>query len=172
MDNQAFCTDPKIWKGDEDERLTVQLNWNKSNKTIDHLITEILQLSSTSTRAFEEMKKFRDNIKSELAKVTQDIANIQKVQDSLDAAQKALQQTGDQKKSFANYTTTQNITLKSIVKANYHSTVCTMHFKKDIVCHNNCGLEFESSSGSNHFEGCYCMGSNHLCKVCGCGPAR
>ena len=172
MDNQAFCTDPKIWQGDEDERHTVQFHWDKSNKTIDNLLAEILQLSSTSTQAFKEMKEFRDKIKSELAKVTQDIANIQKVQDSLDAAQKALQQTGDKKKSFANYTTTQTITLKSIVKADYHSTVCTLHFTKDIVCHEHCGLEFKNSSGTDHFKHCSCMGPNHLCNQCGCGPAR
>ncbi|GBB85365.1 hypothetical protein RclHR1_11910001 [Rhizophagus clarus] len=170
MDNQAFCTNPQIWKNDEDERPNVQYNWDKSLKTIDNLLMTITEMSSTSTQAFQNMKNYRDRIKSEITKVTQDIANIQKVQDSLDAAQKALQKTGDQKKSFANYTKTESIKLKKIVNASYHSTVCTLHLKDNIICHDHCGLEFKNTSGTNHFSGCYCMGSNGLCKECGCGP--
>src|SRR6266542_721045 len=137
MDNQAFCTDPQIWKNDDDERPTVQYHWDKSLRTIDNLLISITEMSSTSTQAFEKMRNYRDKIKSEITKVTQDIANIQKVQDSLDAAQKALQKTGDQKKSFANYTKTETIKLKKIVKADYHSTVCTLHLKENIICHDN-----------------------------------
>ncbi|RIA98782.1 hypothetical protein C1645_731353 [Glomus cerebriforme] len=171
MDNQAFCNDPQIWKDDEDEYHTVQFHWDKSIKTINELLMAVTQLSSTSTQAFEKMKTYRNSIKSEIVKVTQDIANIQKVQDSLDAAQKALQQTGDKKNSFANYTTTETITLKSIVKAERHSTVCMLHFKSDVICHDGCGLEFNNSSGTDHFRYCSCMGSNGLCTKCGCGPS-
>ncbi|GBC06346.1 hypothetical protein RclHR1_06780010 [Rhizophagus clarus] len=170
MDNQAFCTDPQVWKNDEDERPNVQFNWDKSFKTIDNLLMAITEMSSTSTQAFQNMKNYRDRIKSEIAKVTQDIANIQKVQDSLDAAQKALQKTGDQKKSFANYTETESIKIKKIVNASYHSTVCALHLKDNIICHNHCGLEFENTSGTNYFSSCSCMGPNGLCSKCGCGP--
>ena len=173
MDNQAFCTDPRIWKDDKEERDTVQNNWDKSIRTINSLLMTITELSSTSTKAFEDMKNYRDRIKSEIARVTQDIANIQQVQDSLDAAQKALQKTGDQKKSFANYTKTETIKLKEIVRASYHSTVCTIHLTKgDIICHDGCGLEFTKNSGTDYFRSCYCMGSNDKCNVCGCGPHR
>ncbi|CAG8535757.1 7569_t:CDS:2 [Ambispora leptoticha] len=170
MDNQAFCTNPEIWKDDESERHTVQFHWDKSIKTIGNLLKEITKLSATSTQAFENMRDFRNKIKSEIVKVTQDIANIQKVQDALDAAQKALQKTGDQKKSFANYTKTESIKLKKIVRVDYHSTVCTLHLTKDIVCHEGCGLSEVTVSGTDHFLSCYCMGSNQLCKECGCGP--
>ena len=174
MDNQAFCTDPRVWKDDEDERHTVQFHWDKSIRTIDSLLKTVTELSSTSTQAFENMKNFRDKIKSEIARVTQDIANIQQLQDSLDAAQKALQKTGDQKKSFANYTKTETIKLKEIKNdASYHSTVCTIHLTKgNIICHDHCGLEFTQSSGNNYFGGCYCMGPDKKCRHCGCGPLR
>lgn len=172
MDNQAFCTNPQIWKNDEDERPNVQLNWDKSARTIDNLLISITELSSTSTQAFQNMKNYRDKIKSEITKVTQDIANIQLVQDSLDAAQKALQKTGNQKNAFANYTKTESIKLKKIVNASYHSTVCTLHLKNNIICHDHCGLEFKNSSGTDHFKYCACMGSNNLCTKCGCGPSR
>jgi hypothetical protein len=172
MDNRAFCTDPRVWNDDDSERHLVQIHWDNSIKTIDNLLMEVTQLSSTSTQAFENMKKLRDSIKSGIAKVIQDIANIQKVRENLDAAQKALQQNGDKKKSFANYTTTQSITLKKIVPASYYSTLCSRHFTDDIVCHDNCGLEFQNASGTNHFKDCACMGSNQLCKQCGCGPQR
>ncbi|CAG8609535.1 7079_t:CDS:2, partial [Acaulospora colombiana] len=170
MDNQAFCTNPQIWKNDEDESHTVQFHWNKSIKTIDNLLMEITEMSSTSTQAFEKMKTYRDKIKSEIVKVTQDIANIQQIQDSLDAAQKALQKTGDKKNSFSNYTKTETKTLKKIVNASYHSTVCTLHLKDNIICHDNCGLEFKNNSGTNHFKYCACMNSNKICSKCGCGP--
>jgi hypothetical protein len=173
MDNQAFCTDPRIWKHDEEERCTVQHNWDKSIRTIDNLLMTVTEMSSTSTKAFEDMRNFRDRIKSEIARVTQDIANIQQVQDSLDFAQQALQKTGDQKKSFSNYTKTETIKLKKIVNASYHSTVCTIHLTKgNIICHDNCGLEFKNNSGTDYFKGCYCMGPDKKCKICGCGPLR
>ena len=171
MDNQAFCTDPHVWK-DEDERHTVQFHWDKSIRTIDNLLTAVTELSSTSTQAFENMKNFRDKIKSEITKVTQDIANIQRVQDSLDAAQKALQKTGNQKNSFANYITTKTIKLKKIVEASYHNTVCTLHLKDNIICHRGCGLEFKDNPDSAHFKRCSCMNSSDICSICGCGPER
>ncbi|CAB4389893.1 unnamed protein product [Rhizophagus irregularis] len=171
MDNQAFCTNPQIWKNDEDERPNVQFNWDKSARTIDNLLMSITELSSTSTQAFQNMKNYRDKIKSEITKVTQDIANIQQVQDSIDAAQKALQKTGNQKNNFANYTKTETIKLKKIVNASYHSTVCILHLKDSIVCHDNCGLEFNNSSGTSYFSGCFCMGSDGICNQCGCGPS-
>jgi hypothetical protein len=172
MDNQAFCTDPHVWKDDEDERHTVQFHWDKSIRTIDSLLMAITEMSSTSTQAFENMKNYRDKIKSEIARVTQDIANIQKVQDSLDAAQRALQNSGDKKNSFSNFVTSETMTLTKIVGASYHSTVCTLHLKSNIICHDNCGLEFQNSSGTDHFKYCACMGSNDICDECGCGPLR
>ena len=132
----------------------------------------IIELYSTSIQALINMKNLRNRIKSEITKVTQDITNIQKVQDSLDAAQKALQKTGNKKKSFANYTKTETIKLKKIVNADYHSTVCTLHLKQNIICHDRCGLEFMHSSGTDHFVNCYCMGPNNICNQCKCGPRR
>ncbi|CAG8610675.1 21950_t:CDS:2, partial [Gigaspora rosea] len=170
MDNQFFCTDPEVWKDDEDERFNVEHHWTKSINTINRLLETITDLSSTSTKAFENMRDYRNKIKSEIAKVTQDIANIQKVQDCLEAAQKALQKSGNQKNSYANYTKTETITLDKIVNSSYHSTVCTLHLKDNIICHDHCSLEMESSSGTDHFVGCACMGSNNICNHCNCGP--
>ncbi|CAG8432702.1 5684_t:CDS:10 [Diversispora eburnea] len=172
MDNQAFCTDPQIWKNDFEERVTVQHHWDKSIRTIDNLLEAITEMSATSTQAFAKMKEYRDKIKSEILKVTQDIANIQKVQDSLDASQKALQISGNKKNSFANYTKNESIELKKIVPVNYHSTVCTLHLKDDVICHEDCGLEFKNTSGTDHFGGCPCMGPNKICRICGCGPTN
>ncbi|CAG8800815.1 1883_t:CDS:2, partial [Racocetra persica] len=153
MDNQFFCTDPKICKDDEEERFNVEHNWKKSINTINRLLETITDLSATSTKAFENMKTYRNQIKSELAKVTQDIANIQQVQDHLEAAQKLLQKTGNQKNSYSNYTKTETITLKEIEKSDYHSTVCTLHFKEKI-CHDYCGLNETTYSGTSYFSGC------------------
>ncbi|KAF0458281.1 hypothetical protein F8M41_001047 [Gigaspora margarita] len=169
MDNQFFCTDPEVWKDDEDERLNVEHHWKKSINTINILLETITNLSSTSTKAFENMRDYRNKIKSEIAKVTQDIANILKVQDCLEAAQKALQKFGNQKNSYANYTKTETITLDKIVESNYHSTVCTLHLKDNIICHDNYEVEMKSSSGTDYFANCPCMGPNNICRVCNCG---
>jgi hypothetical protein len=177
MDNQAFCFNPQIWKDDEEERGIVQYNWDKSIKTIDSLLMKITELSSTSTQSFEDMKNYRDRIKSEIARVTQDITNIQQIQNSLqnslDAAQRALQKSENQKKSFSNYTRTETIRRKKIVSASYYSTVCTLHLKDGIICHEDCGEgEFESESGTNYFKSCHCMGPDNKCISCGCGLLR
>ncbi|CAG8602352.1 22880_t:CDS:2, partial [Gigaspora rosea] len=168
MDNQFFCTDPEVWKYDEDERFIVEHHWAKSINTINRLLETITELSPTSTKAFENMRDYRDKIKSEIAKVTQDIANIQKVQDSLEAAlktaQKALQKSGDLKNSYANYTKTETITIDKIVTANYHSTVCNLHLKDNIICHENCEPKMELSSGTDFFANCACMGPNNICR--------
>jgi hypothetical protein len=172
MDNQVFCTDPQIWLNDEEEYNTVKQQWDKSFRTFDNLIKTITEMNSTSTSAFTTMRDLRNKIKSEIAQISQNITNIQQVQDNLNAAQKALQQTGNQRNSFANYTTTHQISLKKRVPVNYISTVCDNHFNNDIICHENCGLEFVSHSGSNSLSCCACMDSNNICKVCGCGPLR
>ncbi|RIB24007.1 hypothetical protein C2G38_756468 [Gigaspora rosea] len=169
MDNQFFCTDPEVWKDDEDERFNVEHHWKLSINTINRILETITDLSSTSTKAFENMREYRNKIKAEIDKVTQDITNIQKVQDKLEASQKALQKSGDQKNSYANYTKTETITLNKIVKASYHSTVCSRHMD-NIICHDNCGLEMKTSSGTDYFTACYCMGSNNICRFCNCGP--
>ncbi|RIB24000.1 hypothetical protein C2G38_2071145 [Gigaspora rosea] len=167
MDNQFFCTDPEVWKDDEDERFNIEHHWKKSINTINILLETITELSSTSTKAFENMRDYRNKIKSEIAKVTQDIANIQKVQDNLEAAQKALQKSGDQKNSYANYTKTETITIDKIVNANYRSTVCVLHFKDNIICHEYC--EPKMVSGTDFFVDCACMGTGSICRVCNCG---
>ncbi|CAG8789804.1 10457_t:CDS:2, partial [Dentiscutata erythropus] len=125
-------------------------------------------MSATSTQAFETMRQYRNKIKSEIVKVTQDIANIQQIQDRLEVAQKALQKTDDQKKAFSNYTTSETITLRKIVNADFHSTVCTLHLKDNLICHENCELEMESASGNDHFAACSYMGCGR-CLVCDCG---
>ncbi len=172
MDNQVFCTDPQIWLNDEEEYSTVKLQWDKSYRTFDNLIKTITEMNATSTEAFTTMKQLQDNIKSEIAKISQNIANIQQVQDKLDAAHKALQRTGNQKNSFANYTTTQQITLMKKVPADKIDTVCDNHVRNGIICHKDCGLEFTGQSGSTRFNGCTCMESNDKCRECGCGPLR
>ncbi|CAG8855452.1 4850_t:CDS:1, partial [Gigaspora margarita] len=170
MDNQAFCNNPSIWKNDEDEREFIEKNWNISFRAINDLLETVTDMSATSTQTFETIRQYRNKIKSEIAKVTQDITNIQQVQDRLEAAQRALQKTEDQKTAFANYTTTETIKLKKIVPCNFHSTVCTLHLKSNIICHEHCEFEMKSATGTEHFIACYCMRKGNKCTQCGCGP--
>ncbi|CAG8831377.1 26991_t:CDS:2, partial [Gigaspora margarita] len=151
MENQFFCTDPEVWKDDEDERFNVEHHWKKSINTINRLLETITELSPTSTKAFENMIDYKNKIKSEFAKVTQDITKIQKVQDCLEAAQKVLQKSGDLKNSYANYTKTETINIDKIVDANYHN---------NIICHEYC----EPNFGIDHFDGGCCMGPNNICR--------
>ncbi|RGB32832.1 hypothetical protein C1646_762420 [Rhizophagus diaphanus] len=173
MDNQVFCTDPQIWLNDEDEYSFVQHQWNKSFKTFDNLLKMITEMNATSTKAFATMRDLRNKIKSEIATISQTTTNIQQIQDNLEAAYKALQKTGDKRNSFSNYTRTKTITVTNSVKMsnNTKNTVCTTHQRSGIICHENCGLEFTSSSGTFTFSGCaVCarMVSDGKCAKCGC----
>ncbi|CAG8432703.1 5685_t:CDS:10 [Diversispora eburnea] len=123
MNNQAFCTDPQIWKNNFEECITVQYHWDKSIKKIDILLKAITEMFTTSTQTFVKMKEYRDKIKSEIMKVTQDIINIQKVQNSLDAVQKTLQISRNNKNSFANYAKSKSIKFKKIVPVNHYKSV-------------------------------------------------
>ncbi|CAB5192118.1 unnamed protein product [Rhizophagus irregularis] len=166
MDNQVFCTDPQIWLNDEDEYSIVEHQWNKSFKTFDNLLKMITEMNATSTKAFTTMRDLRNKIKMEIATISQTTTNIQQIQDKLEAAYKALQKTGDKRNSFSNYTRTKTITVTNPVKMsnNTKNTVCTTHQRSGIICHENCGLEFTSSS----FDVCVCMGSDGKCTKCGC----
>jgi hypothetical protein len=169
MDNQIFSADPQIWQNDDDEYSTVEYQWNKSFKTFDNLIKIITEMNATSTKTFTKMKKLRDKIKSEIVTISQTTTNIQKMQDKLEATYIALQKTGDQKNSFANYATTEEITIKVSVQKDTKDTLCTIHMRDGIICHENCSIEFTLESGSNS---CSCIGSDGNCKVCGCDSLR
>ncbi|CAB4382298.1 unnamed protein product [Rhizophagus irregularis] len=171
MDNQIFCADPQIWLNDDDEYSTVKHQWDKSFKTFSNLLKIIPEMNDTLTKAFTKMRELRNKIKSEIVTISQITTNIQQVQDKLEAAYKALQKTGDQKNSFANYTTTEEITIKKPIQKDTKDTLCTTHMRDGIICHENCQLEFNFESGSNNFISCSCMGQDGKCKVCGCGPS-
>ena len=172
MDNQAFCSDPYTWQENEDAYEELEFKWKRSHKTFDKLLKQITEMSNTSTEAFKTMKELRNKLKADIATISQDITNIQKVQDSLNAAKIALEKTGDQRNSFANYIHTETITLDKIVSADYYSTVCTTHLLKDIICHEDCGLEFTEESGDTSiFSDCACM-EDDSCTECNCGPER
>ncbi|CAG8600104.1 11759_t:CDS:2 [Rhizophagus irregularis] len=167
MDNQIFCADPQIWLNDEDEYSTVKHQWDKSFKTFSNLLKIITEMNATSTEAFTTMRELRNKIKSEIVTISQTTTNIQQVQDKLEAAYKALRKTGDQKNSFANYTTTEEITIKKPIQKDTKDTLCTTHMRDGTICHENCQLEVNFESGSSHFIRCSCMGQDGKCRICG-----
>ncbi|PKC02375.1 hypothetical protein RhiirA5_504074 [Rhizophagus irregularis] len=171
MDNQIFCADPQIWLNDEDEYSTVKHQWDKSFKTFSNLLKIITEMNATSTEAFTTMRELRNKIKSEIVTISQTTTNIQQVQDKLEAAYKALRKTGDQKNSFANYTTTEEITIKKPIQKDTKDTLCTTHMRDGTICHENCQLEVNFESGSSHFIRCSCMGQDGKCRICGCEPS-
>ncbi|PKY19794.1 hypothetical protein RhiirB3_523784 [Rhizophagus irregularis] len=171
MDNQIFCADPQILLNDDDEYSTVKHQWDKSFKTFSNLLKIIPEMNDTLTKTFTKMRELRNKIKSEIVTISQITTNIQQVQDKLEAAYKALQKTGDQKNSFANYTTTEEITIKKPIQKDTKDTLCTTHMRDGIICHENCQLEFNFESGSNNFISCSCMGQDGKCRICGCEPS-
>ncbi|PKK66345.1 hypothetical protein RhiirC2_36015 [Rhizophagus irregularis] len=171
MDNQIFCADPQIWLNDDDEYSTVKHQWDKSFKTFSNLLKIIPEMNDTLTKAFTKMRELRNKIKSEIVTISQITTNIQQVQDKLEAAYKALQKTGDQKNSFANYTTTEEITIKKPIQKDTKDTLCTTHMRDGTICHENCQLEVNFESGSSHFIRCSCMGQDGKCRICGCEPS-
>ncbi|CAH1757105.1 10651_t:CDS:2 [Entrophospora sp. SA101] len=164
VDNQAFCNHPKTWLNDEDKYKRLDSQWKESEKTINDMLIKISRLAPIRTIVFKQMKSLRDDIKCEILRTSQVIANIQIMHDLLDGAQK-------DKKKYENYTKTEEVTISKIVDATNHSTVCITHFKtNNIFCHENCGLNFTPTPGEHPFRDCYCMNDYKVCKKCGCGP--
>lgn len=90
MNNSAFSTDPKKW--DKEAREHLQIDWNQSMRKVEEIFSTIHSFGGTSTQAFKDMKNLRHTIKERLHKAELDIKHLQKVQEEIELAEKALGQ--------------------------------------------------------------------------------
>eukprot|EP01116_Phalansterium_solitarium_P020017 TRINITY_DN5781_c0_g1_i1.p2 TRINITY_DN5781_c0_g1~~TRINITY_DN5781_c0_g1_i1.p2 ORF type:complete len:584 (-),score=179.49 TRINITY_DN5781_c0_g1_i1:1805-3556(-) len=166
MNNTAFSSDPKKWTGGALQSL--QLEWDLSMETVDNLSVYIQSLAVKSTAAFRDMRQLRFAIKQALHEVQIKIANIQRLQDEISAAETALGQYAYDSEQFKNFTRTRTIEQRELVDSQYHSTLCSdcTH-----VCHDNCGLDEINEKGSNAFKKCAAMSLNNN-DNCGQCPGR
>jgi len=95
---------------------------------------------------------------------------LNKVQEKLEAAKTGLQNTAEDQKKYKSFKTTETVTKMEFEDTDKHSTFCQLHSSDNIVCHENCGVEF-SGLGDTKLSECACMSKTlpKLCTKCGCG---
>lgn len=161
MQNLAFSTDPKEWRGPRELKV-VQNSWLQSFEEIESLIEKITQTPSVTTRDFRLMKELRHQIKEMLNMSRIKIQKLQSTHDSIVAYQEAAKQHGSNMISFQNFIQkTEKSDLKQ-VPTTYYNTICSTCSS---VCHERCSLQEEVKTGTNHFVSCAAI-TNGYCTKC------
>jgi len=171
MQNSLFSNPPDKWKSNNKNIKLIKGDWEDSIETIEHVLSTIQSMEATSTKAFEEMQRNRNMIKSQITSLTMDVQNLNEMQEQLKAAQKGLKDTEEDRKKYENFKKKEKMQTISLVDAEYHSTLCMQHIKENKICHDQCGLEYTQTAGHQTLTGCACMGGGTICTVCGCDPS-
>ncbi len=182
MQNSLFSTDPATWKSDSKKKKSIQRDWEDSMEVIQDFLKTIASLKATSTEAFKKMQENRNQIKSQITSLTLDVQNLNQLQEKLEAAQKGLKDTEEDRKKYENYKKKEKVKQVALVAAEFHSTLCMQHIKDNMICHENCGLEYTGGqvsaynnntkvhkAGHSSLSGCACMNGTSTCHVCSCG---
>jgi hypothetical protein len=157
----AFSNHPSTWN-DEGARECLELDWNYSTKQVQRLFGLIARTSKVDTAVFTDMKNLRFKIKAQLHDSRLKFQELQTILDSLVAAEIAVRQYGKDADAFKNFTQDETITVTKLVDAPFHSTICS---NCNQVCHENCGLNEVSTTGTNHFLSCAAMSGDN-CTRC------
>ncbi|RUP48435.1 hypothetical protein BC936DRAFT_144569 [Jimgerdemannia flammicorona] len=171
MNNTIFSSDPATWRNDGELREEVDINWQKSQRTIRKLLDTIASLQASSTQSFHKMKQARDMIMVQITAIMMDIGNLNAVEEKLDAVRIGLSNSKSDQQKYANFKTTTISTKTEMVESEHHNTLCREHVNNNIICHENCVLQYTPNGDSAIFKGCACMSGNR-CDKCGCGPDR
>ncbi|CAG8657985.1 5283_t:CDS:2 [Cetraspora pellucida] len=169
MDNSAFCSDPQTLE-DPEALSDTERDWKKSNNSIEKLLNTIKTMPSIPTTNFKEIQVIKNSMKIEIDKLSRNIDIIQKVQNKLDESLEKRENASNIKKKFIYYIENDVIYTKKFVEVDYKNTYCSNHMDKGIICHKNCGVEYEDKN-TNDLQKCFCMLGNS-CKECGCGYER
>ncbi|CAG8538495.1 9610_t:CDS:2 [Gigaspora margarita] len=168
MDNSAFHSDPKTWE--EDTLIYIKADWKISKKSIESLLDTIKKMPPKQTTSFNEMQTKKNIIKMEIEKLSQSIDTIRLIQDKLDEHHEVMKNASDIKE-FLNFIENETIYVKKFVKVGYKNTYCFDHMYDGMICHHNCGVEYNNQD-TNDLRKCICLSEGELCKTCGCGPER
>lgn len=166
INNTAFSSDHNTWTDIE----ILNYEWNESFKSCNELMMFGTNLSKASSFEFEQMKKIRNNIKSNLHNIKLKINNFIKLQDEYLNNKELFDKLSIEKELNKNYTTTKTLTQKVFVPHTHHSTVCQ---NCNTICHFECGLD-EISQNSEYrlrnLVNCLCFdgSQNGVCRNCKC----
>lgn len=164
MNNTAFSSDPSKW----DDTTMLELEWDQSMNACNQLSHFLTSLSNVSTYEFEQMRKIRNTIKTNIQDAKLEILNLQRIQEEYQKAVMAAEKFNATADEFKDYTVQKTIPQEQMVDAPYHSTICT---KCNKVCHDHCGLDEidpEVSDKNTHILNCSCFHGGNKCSNCEC----
>jgi predicted GTPase len=160
MQNLAFASNPEKWVGKALQQ--VKHTWENSMNEIDELLECIKKIHVVATTDFKTMRDLKFQIKNMLHESRLQIQKLQQLHDDITKFQTQAQQYGSQAQNFSNFVQTRVEKIVKMVDADYHSTICSTC---NYVCHDHCGLEEVTTTGTNHFINCAAMKGEN-CTVC------
>ena len=131
------------------------------------LLKLVNKLTSTSARDFKKMIILRQNLQcnsNEIILKQKKLFQVIDILSSLESNSKINQEIA---KNNKNYKKNEEITVFELEKVNYFSTVCQTHFQEKI-CHEHCGLAYQSKADTDHFMSCAAHGRGGNCRSCEC----
>lgn len=117
----------------------------KSYKEIGKIFDFVFQMNANANTQYNDLFRYHNNIMCKISEFNIHLQNIESIKGYLE-----------------NKT---EIISTRLVRTNYHNTVCS---KCNVVCHENCNLDFTYSKNSKYFNNCACMNLNDICKICSC----
>jgi len=169
MDNTAFATKPlkdrkfKSRQQEDEIKEAMEREWRKSMKTCTKITDLVSSLNSVSVKDFEKTMRHRQKIKSLLHQVKLKMKSLQDMLENLSVAEQRVRDLDQDQEKFRNYTKTEQVKRIIPQPTPYHNTICS---RCDHVCHQYCGLEEMTSTGSNHFLNCEAMNKTNNCTHC------
>lgn len=164
MNNTAFSSDPKTWRGTPTENF-LKMEWDASINAVQELLQAIESLTPVSTNEFAKMKAIREKVRASLHQARMKINEKQQIIDTIEQKKVDAQKANTEAEQHKNFTTKKTITKYDLVPASYHSTICS---RCNTVCHDCCSLDETPEGGDRSiFLGCCCMnGGTGKCNVC------
>lgn len=103
FENSLFAADPSTWT--EYDKQFKRLEWDASKAQLHRLRVALSGFGDRSVAVFQEMREARHRIKVELANVTEEFNDLQKVIDDLEEHGTKLANAKDRAEAYQNFTT-------------------------------------------------------------------
>jgi hypothetical protein len=160
MQNPYFVNDPTILCS---ELTQMKLYWLSSMKTLDILFNKVCNIDSKSATAFRKLLSTRQQIKSELARVINEIKKLDELRQALCLAEEKKFQANNDIEKYKHFK--QSKTILTFVQEDtmHHNTLCMKHKSN---CHEHCSLQETTSAGAQIFSGCNAMDAAGMCILC------
>ena len=159
VQNSAFSKDPATWS--EASKRAIAGEWATCRGELARLVREIQAVRQRDVAAdFRKIFEGRQKLMAVLHGGKLEAQKLCAILKALDRVDSLMKQHGSDAVRFANYMTTETVTVTELVDAPYHSTICR---SCNVVCHNRCGLTEISTDGDNAFRGCYAFGGSETC---------